>query len=60
MRDVFAAVFALAAHADFDEDEVRVDTLPDWFVQVCEGGAAADPFAVDGRAPSSIRSNGRA
>lgn len=49
LRGVFAAVFALAAHADFDEDEVRVDTLPGWFVQICEGGAAADPFAVDGR-----------
>ncbi|MER6468097.1 hypothetical protein [Streptomyces collinus] len=48
LRGVFAAVFALAAHADFDEDEVPVDTLPDWFVQVCEGGAAT-PFAVDGR-----------
>ncbi|WP_432153137.1 hypothetical protein [Streptomyces tricolor] len=50
LREVLAAVFRLAAQADFDREELPLETVPDWFVQVCQGGAATDSFATDGRA----------
>ncbi|MEU3983948.1 hypothetical protein AB0F77_28360 [Streptomyces sp. NPDC026672] len=49
LRQVFAAVFALAAEADFDEGDVPVGMIPDWFVQVC-GGGDVEVFASEGRA----------
>ncbi|AKN68828.1 hypothetical protein QR97_02505 [Streptomyces sp. PBH53] len=55
LRDVLVAVFRLAVEADFDMDQVPVETVPGWFVQVCQGGAATDSFAVDGRARYSER-----
>ncbi len=49
LRDVLAAVFGLAVRADFDEDEIPVDTLPGWFVDVCDASATTDALAVEGR-----------
>ncbi|MEU9187963.1 hypothetical protein AB0D14_26165 [Streptomyces sp. NPDC048484] len=50
LRDVLAAVFDLAVRPGFDEDEVPVDTIPEWFVRACEDGAAVDSFVAEGQA----------
>jgi hypothetical protein len=47
LREVFATVFDIAAEADFDDDEIPVDTIPEWFLRARDGMAA--DFAVQGR-----------
>jgi hypothetical protein len=50
LRAVFAAVFDLAMQPGFDEDEVPVGTIPEWFVRACEDGVAVDSFVAEGQA----------
>ncbi|MDG9704422.1 hypothetical protein [Streptomyces sp. DH37] len=60
LRSVLSAAVELGATADFEEDELPVGGVPDWFVAVCspDGGAAPD-FATSGRAAYETHTQSR-
>lgn len=49
LRDVLGAVFSLAVDADFDEGELPVDGIPDFFVDAGRDGGAVGPASEAAR-----------
>ncbi|WP_244336577.1 hypothetical protein [Streptomyces seoulensis] len=50
LRDVLSAVLSLALDADFDEEELPVDGIADWFLSACSDGGAVGPTVGVARA----------
>lgn len=51
LRSVLSAAVGLGITADFEEDELPTDGVPDWFVAACsQDGDGAPDFARSGRA----------
>jgi hypothetical protein len=48
LRAVLGAVYDLAVRADFDEEDLPVDSLPVWFANACRGGSVTEPFSAEG------------
>lgn len=58
LRDTLAAVYELAMQEDMDAEEVPVQAVPVWFVNVCRGGIVHESFAIEGREAYIARTGG--
>ncbi|MEU9081553.1 hypothetical protein [Streptomyces sp. NPDC048357] len=55
LRAVMDAVLQIAATESFDDDDLPVGTIPEWFPRACRGGTSPEPFAAEGRERYSER-----
>ncbi len=49
LRGVMDATLRIAATESFDDADLPVDALPEWYRDICRGGTSPEPFAAQGR-----------